>query len=391
MLSNSDGVAALAADACAARDLVVGEIRGDAPNPLVLAPGAGPEEYGAALTAALADPGVDAAMVSYVDRHGGSPESVLTAIAGAASSHAKPVIASIVGFDGQLRTAPQTGVPNFLFPEACAGVLARAPQRREWLSRPLGQRPGYRGLDPAGARATIASSRERAQANGGWLAQPEGEALLRSHGIEMVGSKRCDELEAALVAARELAGPIALKASFPPPPDPADVDAVLLGLQGDGGVRAGWEELRRRVGLAKRPWDGAMVMPLVAPGADLLVGSVSDPDLGPVMALGLGGRQAGLGETAAFRPLPATDVEANELIDASRSVAMLLEGFRGSPALDRGALRELLLRFALMLRECPEVVEVDLNPVRCMVDGCVVLDVRMRMEDRRDRARVKTW
>jgi acyl-CoA synthetase (NDP forming) len=129
----------------------------------------------------------------------------------------------------------------------------------------------------------------------------------------------------------------------------------------------------------------------VAPGADVLVGAFSDPDLGSVMAVGLGGRQAGLAETVAFRVPPATDVEADELIDSSGGVATQLDGFRGAAALDREALRELILRFALLLREVPEVVEADLNPVRCTTNGCVVLDMRMRIERRRRIERVKTW
>ena len=109
------------------------------------------------------------------------------------------------------------------------------------------------------------------------------------------------------------------------------------------------------------------------------------------MAVALGGRQAGLSLTAAFRLLQATDAEADELIDSSDCVATELDGFRGSALLDRQALRELILRFSLLLREAPEVVEADLNPVRCMTSGCVVLDMRLRIEHRRPVERIKTW
>jgi acetyltransferase len=142
---------------------------------------------------------------------------------------------------------------------------------------------------------------------------------------------------------------------------------------------------------AGRPWTGAVVQPLAAPGADVLVGTVRDPDFGPVMAVGLSGRLAGLARTVAFRVLPVTVAEADELIDASESVATLLDGFRGSPQVDREALRELILRFAMLLREVPEVAEADLNPVRCMPEGYVILDMRVRVEPLRPAERVKTW
>ena len=110
---------------------------------------------------------------------------------------------------------------------------------------------------------------------------------------------------------------MALKADFAAPAHASEIDAVLLGLEGEAAVRSGWRELERRVQAAGREWTGAIVQRLVAPGADVLVGAFSDPDLGPVIAVGLGGRQAGLAETVAFRLPPATDIEADELIDAS--------------------------------------------------------------------------
>ena len=86
-----------------------------------------------------------------------------------------------------------------------------------------------------------------------------------------------------------------------------------------------------------------------------------------------------------------TGAIVDELIDSAEGVATELDGFRGSPLLDRAALRELIVRFTLLLTEVPEVVEADLNPVRCTTNGCVVLDMRLRIERRRPIERVKTW
>jgi len=207
----------------------------------------------------------------------------------------------------------------------------------------------------------------------------------------VAASHRCRQLERAVAVADESGGPVALKADLAAPAHASDIGAVLLGLEGGPAVRSGWRELQRRVAAAGRDWAGAVVQPLVPPGSDLLVGTVSDPDLGSVIAVGLGGLQARLTETAAFRLPPATDTEAEELIDSAKGVAAELNGLRGSGPLDREALRELILRFTLLLAEVPELVEADLNPVRCMTSGCLVLDMRLRIEHRRLTDRVKTW
>ena len=390
IVSNTAGVATLAADACATRRLEVREAS-EAQNPLLLEISAGPDEYAASVRALLSDPGIDALMVYYVDFHDGDPEAVLDAISAVSDGQPKPVAASVVRSDGQLPPRTGSGVPNYLFPESCAAVLARAAERREWLARPLGELPHYPDLDGPAARAVIASFLDREPA-GGWLSLPEAEALLATHGIPVASSNRCQDVEQAVAAAAEIGAPVALKADFAAPAHASDIDAVLLGLKGEPAVRSCWRELERRVQAAGREWTGATVQRLVAPGGtDVLVGAVGDPDLGPVLAIGRGGRQAGLSRGAAFRLLPVTDAEADELIDSAESVATELDGFRGSAMLDRAALRELILRFTRLHVAVPEVVEADLNPVRCMTNGCVVLDMQLRIERRRPVERVKTW
>jgi acetate---CoA ligase (ADP-forming) len=389
LVSNSAGMATLAADACATRGLEVREASATR-YPLILRVGAGPDDYAAHIRELLGDAGIDALIVYYVDHHDGEPEAVLEAISAVSHGQPKPVVASVVRSDGRLPASNGSGVPNFLFPESCAAVLARAAERREWLSRPLGEAPHYSDLNATAARALISSLLDQEPA-GGWLTLGDAEALLASHGIPVVASDRCRDLEGAVAAAREIGGPVALKADFAPPAHASEIDAALLGLEGEAAVRSGWRELERRVQTAGREWTGAIVQRLVAPGADALVGAFSDPDLGAVIAVGLGGRQAGLAETVAFRLPPATDIEADELIDSSGGVATQLDGFRGAPPLDREALRELILRFALLLGEVPELVEADLNPVRCTANGCVVLDTRLRIERPRPTERVKTW
>ena len=79
------------------------------------------------------------------------------------------------------------------------------------------------------------------------------------------------------------------------------------------------------------------------------------------------------------------------MIDSAAGVATQLKRFPSAAPLDREALRELILRFALLLARIPEMVEADLNTVRCTTNGCVVLDTRMRIERPRSVERTKTW
>ena len=387
--SNSVGVATIAADTAAARGLEVRET-GDTPNPLIMPMGAEPDDYATGVGRLLGEPAIDAVMAFYVEVHEGDPDAVLEAISLTCAGQRKPAVASVVRSDGLRRPRARGGVPNLRFPESCANVLASAVERREWLSRPLGEVPDYPDLDQSAARAVVDAFLER-NPGGGWISLGEAEAVLRTHGIPVVASYRCQDLERAVVVAAQIGTPVALKADFEAPGPAGDIDAVLRVLHDDAAIRAGWRELQRRMQAAGYPWIGAIVQPLYASGASVLVGAVADPDLGPVSAVGLGGRQAGLGRSTAFRLVPITDADADELINASQGVAAELDGFRGSEPLDRHALRELILRFGRLLRCVPELVEADLNPVRCMATGCAVLDMRLRIERRGPIERIKTW
>ena len=76
---------------------------------------------------------------------------------------------------------------------------------------------------------------------------------------------------------------------------------------------------------------------------------------------------------------PITDVTARDMIEGLRGV-VLLRGFRGAPARDEPALRHILLRVSALIEACPEIVELDLNPVIVTTAGAVAVDARVRVK-----------
>jgi acyl-CoA synthetase (NDP forming)/RimJ/RimL family protein N-acetyltransferase len=195
VVTNSGGLGTLAADACLSRGLSIAPLSPatkdalaaalpDADrttNPVDLGISATPDHLRAAVDTVLGDEGVDAAIVLTVDLAGVSPDAMLAALEPAGGNRAKPVAASCVRADGRT-PAPPGSVPNFRFPEACAAVLALAAERREWLSRPLGQRPAFDEADADAARARVAAAlgdddEER------WLPSEDVAALLGAYGI----------------------------------------------------------------------------------------------------------------------------------------------------------------------------------------------------------------
>jgi acyl-CoA synthetase (NDP forming) len=111
------------------------------------------------------------------------------------------------------------------------------------------------------------------------------------------------------------------------------------------------------------------------------MGITADPLFGPLIGFGLGGIHVELMGDMRFRIAPITDRDADELLHDTHGFR-LLQGYRGRPAADIGALREVLLRLSRLADQVPEIVELDLNPVMALPDGhgCRVVDARIKVK-----------
>jgi acetate---CoA ligase (ADP-forming) len=109
-----------------------------------------------------------------------------------------------------------------------------------------------------------------------------------------------------------------------------------------------------------------------------MAGVTSDPTFGPLLTAGLGGTMAELYLDVASRLHPVSDLDADEMVRTLRS-SPLLDGYRGAPAGDRHALNTLMMRLSALVEVVPELVELDLNPVKLLAPGkgAIVVDGRM--------------
>ena len=55
----------------------------------------------------------------------------------------------------------------------------------------------------------------------------------------------------------------------------------------------------------------------------------------------------------------------------------ILEGARGMPPADQETIVEILLATSKMLMECPEIKELDMNPVLVYEEGAKIVDARV--------------
>jgi acyl-CoA synthetase (NDP forming) len=221
---------------------------------------------------------------------------------------------------------------------------------------------------------------ERALARGGgWLGPVETEELLTAFGIAAVPLRLARTAAEAAAAASGLGFPVAVKAVGPAILHKTEVGGVRLGLANEADVAAAARDLKKQLG---DDLTDFLIQPMVPGGVEVIAGVTNDPTFGPLVLYGSGGTLVELMADVAFRLQPLTDADVDSMLDEVRGSA-LLRGYRGAPKLDESALKDLLLRLSLLVETCPEVREMDLNPVKVLPRGVRVLDARVRVERRR--------
>ena len=387
ILTNAGGPGILAADACEGEGLTVPplspatseKLRTFLPaaasvgNPVDMLASAPPEHYRRALKLLVAEEGLDAILVIFIPPIATNPEEVATAIVEGARGSKKPVLATFMSAKGTLPVlAP---VPCYPFPESAAIALARAAKYGQWRREPPGEIPSYDDLDVARARAVL----ETALARGaGWLGADETEALLGSFGIPVAPARVARDIDAAVLAARSVGYPVALKALGPTILHKTEVGGVRLGISNEEDLRAACRDLSERL---RESLAEFLVQAMVAGGVEVLVGVIQDPTFGPLVVYGSGGTLVELVADVAFRLHPLTDADASAMLEEVKGTA-LLRGYRGAPRADEAALKDLLLRVSALIEHCPEVREMDLNPVKVLASGLRVVDARVRVARR---------
>jgi acyl-CoA synthetase (NDP forming) len=155
------------------------------------------------------------------------------------------------------------------------------------------------------------------------------------------------------------------------------VGGVLLDVEGEGAVRAGFDHLMSVVGDP----EGVLVQEMVAGGHEVLIGVTEDPSFGPLLVFGLGGVYVELLKDVAVRIAPITDRDAAEMVGEIKTARLLQGRYRNFPPGDLDALQEALLRVSALVEAVPELVEMDMNPVKVLLpgEGVRVVDARIKV------------
>jgi len=393
IVTNAGGPGILATDACVREglelsklsDATIGALRRVVPgeahvgNPLDIIGDADDSRYDAALEAVLADQSVDAGVVLVTRQATIDVEAAADAVIRRARASGKPVLASFVGalaVESGVARLEEAGIPHYPFPEAIARTLAAMARYVSWIERPRTDYVAFNDVNRDRARQIIAG------AEPGFLSESAALELLEAYRLPLLPWAVATSAGEAAERALGIGLPVALKILSPQIIHKVDVGGVRLNLGTTAEVRAAYEAMM--VAIRKHHpdavLDGVLVQAMALKGHEVILGLSHDAQFGPVLMFGLGGIYVEVLKDVTFRLAPVRELGARRMVEETRTAA-ILRGVRGEPPSDLEAIVECLLRLSQLAVDCPEVAELDINPLFVYAEGqgAAVADARVRI------------
>ncbi|HXR14936.1 MAG TPA: bifunctional acetate--CoA ligase family protein/GNAT family N-acetyltransferase [Terriglobales bacterium] len=358
-------------------------------NPIDILGDADAERYQRAAEIALADPNSDGLLVILAPQGMMNPADVAERLKPHAHVHGKPLLASWMGgasvADGEviLNTA---GIPTFAYPDTAARIFTLmwryAYNLRGIYETPvLAEGPQEESEARRKIRAIIEEARSHERT---LLTEYESKQILKLCGIPAVETRIARSEEEAAAAAAAIGFPVVLKLHSETITHKTDVGGVKLNLVDAVAVRQAYRAIESSVTqrAGGESFQGVTVQPMLKMGGyELIVGSTTDAQFGPVVVFGSGGELVEVYSDRALALPPLNTTLAHRLLEQTR-IFKALSGVRGRKPVDIAALEALLVRFSRLIVDNPAIKEADINPLVASADRIIALDARFVLHDK---------
>jgi len=210
------------------------------------------------------------------------------------------------------------------------------------------------------------------------LTAPEGKLVCDAYGIPVPQEGVAKSAAEAAKLAAGMGFPVVLKIVSPEILHKTEAGGVLVGIKSAADAEQGFATIMAN---AKKYNDkatlaGVQVQQMLQGGQEVIIGAVTDPSFGKLVAFGLGGILVEVLKDATFRLAPATKDDALSMLD-SIAAAEMLKGVRGAAGVNREALATMIQRVSELVSDFPEISELDLNPVFATDKNATAADVRI--------------
>lgn len=355
-------------------------------NPVDVLGDARPERFQRAIEIAINDPQSDGTLVVLTPQAMTDPAGTASALVSASRNGAKPLLASWMGGDSVAegrRLLDDAGIPTYDYPDTASRVFTLMWQHSVNLAS-LYETPAcsFEAAGGANRRAGADLILNQARNEGrAFLSKIECDGVLAAYDIPTVDARMAADETQAVGWAAQMGFPVVLKLHSDTITHKSDVGGVKLDLRDEQAVRRAWNEIKAAVN--ERDFQGVTVEPMVTvkDSFELILGSSTDAQFGPVLLFGGGGQLVETLQDHALGLPPLTSTLARRMMERTR-IYPALKGVRGRAPVNLAELEQIMVRFSQLVAQHPQIAEIEINPLVASAEGFVAVDARARLHGR---------
>ena len=284
--------------------------------------------------------------------------------------HNKPVITAFISSPALTKEyRGKSKVPVYNSTETAVGALAAY---RDYCMR----------MKPAALSGAAAAAPEKAvglvgKMKTGLVAGAAAFRALEAAGVPVTPFREVSGEDQALEAAEKIGFPVAMKLVAAEIVHKTESGALRLNLKSERTARAAFRQLQK-IQAEKGIRGKTLVQKMAGAGMEAIIGSRRDPYFGQVLMFGLGGIFVEILKDVVFHLAPVSRDEALGMIGSIKT-ASLLRGARGMPVADVEALADAVVAVGRLIASCPQITELDINPIIVFEKGagCAAVDARI--------------
>jgi acyl-CoA synthetase (NDP forming) len=229
--------------------------------------------------------------------------------------------------------------------------------------------------DKSAVRKVLDRARD---AGRGSLTAPEAKELCEAYGIAVPREELARTAAEAGALAARIGFPVVMKIVSPQILHKTEAGGVVVGVKSAEEAAKAYTTILANAQQynAQAEVLGVQVQQMLGGGQEVIIGAVTDPAFGKLVAFGMGGVLVEVLKDITFRLAPASHEDALSMLD-SIAAAEILRGVRGAKPVDREALAAMIEHVAALVSDFPEISELDLNPVFATERGATAADVRV--------------
>jgi acetyltransferase len=349
-------------------------------NPIDILGDASPERYVSTVEIAAKDPNSDGVLVILTPQAHTDSTRTAEQLKPLARLDGKPILASWMG-GADVATGEtilnRNNIPTFPYPDTAVRAF-NYMWRYTYNLRGLYETPiPSQASESARDRLLTEHRIQKARKSGRTLLNEyDSKRILEAYGIPVVRTRMALMEEEAIRAAEDFGYPVVIKLASDTIAHKSAIGGVVLNLPDASAVRKAFRQIQSTVqeNFGPEHFGGVTVQPMIRfDGYDIIIGSTLDPQFGPVLLFGSGGRLLDYYKDRALALPPLNVTLARRLMEQTRIYSAL----KNTPNINLNALEQILVQFSLLVVEQRWIREIDVNPLLVSPEKILALDARI--------------